>query len=91
LEKLKTEIEQLELEAERPTRTELQNGRGCAHALASSSPPAREEIIYPRASCDCLCPLYDGKLHRPGEDHDEVPDIEPVTHKVVRHVRQSHC
>jgi transposase len=94
-EKLKTEIEQLELaleeletaEAEQPVKLDSAD---CVRPAPVRSLPAhlpREDVYHLPASGNCVCPSCGGKLHRLGDDIDEVLDIEPVVYKVVRHVR----
>jgi transposase len=94
-EKLKTEIEQLELaleELETAEAEQLVRPESAEHLrpVPVRSLPAhlpRENVLHLPASGDCICPSCGGKLHRFGEDSDEVLDIEPVAYKVVRHVR----
>ncbi|WP_219320375.1 IS66 family transposase zinc-finger binding domain-containing protein [Methylovirgula sp. HY1] len=94
-EKLKTEIEQLELaleeletaEAEQPVRPEPAERLRPVPVRSLPAHLPREEVLHLPASGDCVCPSCGGKLHRLGEDSDEVLDIEPITYKVVRHVR----
>ena len=94
-EKLKTEIEQLELaleeletaEAEQPVRPESSRRLRPVPVRSLPAHLPREEIVHLPVSGDSVCPSCGCKLHRLGEDSDEVLDIEPITYKVVRHVR----
>jgi len=94
-EKLKTEIEQLELaleeletaEAELPAKLEAAAPVRPVPVRALPAHLPREDVLHLPASGDCVCPACGGILHRLGEDADEVLDIEPVAYKVVRHVR----
>jgi len=94
-EKLKTEIEQLELaleeletaEAELPAKLEAAAPVRPVPVRALPAHLPREDVLHLPASGDCVCPACGGILHRLGEDAGEVLDIEPVAYKVVRHVR----
>lgn len=97
LEKLATEIAQLELalgeletaEAELPRRSpSVAAGRRAPDRTLPSHLP-REEIVHLPGSGDCVCPACGGALRRLGQDADEVLDIEPVAFRVVRHIGRS--
>lgn len=93
-EKLKQQIEQLELEeleaevvAAAPDRTMPTTTE--RPALVRALPPhlPREEVVHEPATGACACPSCGGVLRPLGRDADELLDVAPVSWRVVRHVR----